>query len=83
MTQSAFPNSTLAKPDYSGADEVFQDIYDMYQGGYPINEFTGMKEANTIMTDYINELVPYMDGKQDVDTFLGKVQKDIDEVYGK
>lgn len=55
----------------------------MYQGGYPINEFTGMKEANTIMTDYINELVPYMDGKQDVDTFLGKVQKDIDEVYGK
>ena len=83
VTQSAFPNSTLAKPDYSGADEVFQDIYDMYQGGYPINEFTGMKEANTIMTDYINELVPYMDGKQDVDTFLGKVQKDIDEVYGK
>ena len=42
-----------------------------------------MKEANTIMTDYINELVAYMDGKQDVDTFLGKVQKDIDEVYGK
>ena len=36
-----------------------------------------------LMTDYINELVPYMDGKQDVDTFLGKVQKDIDEVYGK
>ena len=22
VTQSAFPNSTLAKPDYSGADEV-------------------------------------------------------------
>mgnify|MGYP000750816066 FL=1 len=75
VTQSAFPNSTLAKPDYSGADEVFQDIYDMYQGGYPINEFTGMKEANTIMTDYINELVPYMDGKQDVDTSLARCRK--------
>lgn len=83
VTQSAFPNSLVAEPDYSGADEVFQDIYDMYQGGYPINEFTGMKEANTIMTDYINELVPYMDGKVDVDTFLGNVQEKVDEVYGK
>ena len=83
VTQSAFPNSTLAKPDYSDADEVFQDIYDMYQAGYPINEFTGMKEANAIMTDYINELVQYMDGKQDEDTFLGNVQTDIDKVYSK
>ncbi|TCS77184.1 carbohydrate ABC transporter substrate-binding protein (CUT1 family) [Muricomes intestini] len=81
MTQSAFPNSTLAEPDYSNADEVFQDIYDMYQKGYPINEFTGMKEANTIMTDYINELVPYMDGEQDTTAFLENVQKSIDDIY--
>lgn len=83
VTQSAFPNSTLAEPDYSGADEVFQDIYDMYKSGYPINEFIGLKEANTIMTDYINELVTYMDGDQDTDTFLGNVQTAIDGVYGK
>lgn len=48
---------------------------------YPINEFTGMKEANTIMTDYINELVPYMDGEQDTTAFLENVQKSIDDIY--
>lgn len=83
VTQSAFPGSSLAQPDYSKADPVFQSIYDMYKKGYPINEFTGMKQANTIMTDYINELVPYMNGKTTVDQYLGKVQSDISSVYGK
>lgn len=83
VTQSAFPGSSLAQPDYSKADPVFQSIYDMYKAGYPINEFTGMKEANTIMTDYINELIPYMDGSSTVDKFFGNVQDDIKSVYGK
>ncbi len=83
VTQSAFPGSSLAQPDYSKADPVFRSIYDMYKAGYPINEFTGMKEANAIMTEYINELIPYMDGKVDADKFLGNVQQDIDSVYGK
>jgi len=82
VTQSAFPGSTLAKPDYSASSEVFQDIYANYNAGYPINEFTGMKEANTIMVDWINELIPYMDGDTDVDTYLNNVQAAIEEVYG-
>ena len=81
VTQSAFPGSTAAKPDYVGADKVFLDVYDMYMKGYPINEFIGMKEANTFMTDYINELIPYMDGSVDVDTFLNNVQAAIDAIY--
>jgi multiple sugar transport system substrate-binding protein len=83
VTQSAFPGSSLAQPNYSKADPVFQSIYDMYKKGFPINEFTGMKEANAIMTDYINELIPYMDGKVDVDKFFGNVQQNIASVYGK
>ncbi|HOO28721.1 MAG TPA: sugar ABC transporter substrate-binding protein [Lachnospiraceae bacterium] len=83
VTQSGFPGSTLAQPDYSATTEVFQNIYQNYSEGYPINEFTGMKEANTIMVDWINELIPYMDGDQDVDTYLGNVQSAIDEVYGQ
>ncbi len=81
VTQSAFPGSTIAKPDYAGADKVFLDVYDMYAKGYPINEFIGMKEANVFMTDYINELIPYMDGSVDVDTFLNNVQAAIDAIY--
>jgi multiple sugar transport system substrate-binding protein len=81
VTQSAFPGSTAAKPDYVGADKVFLDVYNMYMNGYPINEFIGMKEANAFMTDYINELIPYMDGSVDVDTFLNNVQAAIDAIY--
>lgn len=81
VTQSAFPGSALAKPDYGKADQVFLDVFDMYQKGYPINEFIGMKEANTFMTDYINELIPYMNGSNDVDTYLKNVQNAIDTIY--
>lgn len=81
VTQSAFPGSTIATPNYTGADEVFLAVYDIYMKGYPINEFIGMKEANAFMTEYINELIPYMEGSVDVDTFLNNVQDAIDAIY--
>lgn len=81
VTQSAFPGSTIATPNYAGADKVFLDVYDMYMKGYPINEFIGMKEANAFMTEYINELIPYMEGSVDVDSFLDNVQNAINVIY--
>ncbi len=81
VTQSAFPGSASAEPDYGDADQVFLDVYIMYQNGYPINDFICMKDANTFMTDYINELIPYMDGDVDVDSYLQNVQDAIDEIY--
>lgn len=83
VTQSAFPGSTLAKPDYSASSDVFQSIYENYTAGYPINEFTGLKEANKIMVEWINELLIYMDGDQDVNTYLTNVQEAIEEIYGQ
>lgn len=81
VTQSAFPGSALAQPDYSNADDVFKAVYEFYAAGFPINEFIGMKEANTIMTDYIDALIPYMDGDVDVDAYFQQVQDAIDAVY--
>ncbi len=81
VTQSAFPGSTIARPDYVGSDEVFLDVYNMYMEGYPINEFIGMKEANAFMVEYINELIPYMEGDVDVDAYLENVQAAIDAIY--
>lgn len=83
VTQSAIPGSTLAEPDYSASDKLFPDIYDMYQAGYPINEFTGMKGANTFMPDYIDEVVTYLDGDTDTDTFLQNVQDIMDEILAE
>lgn len=80
-TQSAFPGSSLADPDYSASDPVFKDVYTMFQEGYPINEFIGMKEANTIMVEYIDALIPYMEGDVNIDAYMINVQSAIDEVY--
>ncbi|MFP3155298.1 hypothetical protein LQZ18_12905 [Lachnospiraceae bacterium ZAX-1] len=81
VTQSAFPGSSLANPDFSSADPVFQDVFAIFQKGYPYNEFTGMKEANTIMVEFIDALIPYMDGDVDADAYLQEVQDSIDSVY--
>ncbi len=80
-TQSAFPGSSLANPDYSASDPVFQDVYGMFAQGFPINEFTGMKKANVIMVDFINALIPYMEGSVSVEDYLQDVQDSIDSVY--
>jgi multiple sugar transport system substrate-binding protein len=80
-TQSAFPGSALAEPDYSSSDEVFRDVYGMFAEGFPINEFIGMKKANVIMVDFINALIPYMEGDVSVDDYLEDVQEAIDKVY--
>ena len=80
-TQSAFPGSALAEPDYSASDEVFRDVYGMFAEGFPINEFIGMKKANVIMVDFINALIPYMEGDVSVEAYLEDVQEAIDKVY--
>lgn len=78
VTQSAIPGSTLADPDYSDADPVFQDIYTMYTAGYPYNEFTGMKGANEFMPAYIDEVVKFLDGDNDAAAMLENVQEIMD-----
>lgn len=83
VTQSAFPGSALAKPDYSASDPVFRDVYGMFEKGFPINEFIGMKKANVIMVDFINALIPYMEGDVPVEAYLNNVQKAIDKVYAE
>ena len=82
VTQSGFPGSTVAKPDYSKADEVFQDVYKNYSDNcYPINEFVGMKEANTVMTDMTNDLIKFFDGEEDSAKLLDNMQAAVDDVY--
>lgn len=82
-TQSAFPGSSLANPDYSTSDPVFQDVYGIFAEGFPINEFTGMKKANVIMVEFINALIPYMEGDVSVEKYLENVQEVIDTVYSE
>ncbi|HIZ06935.1 MAG TPA: extracellular solute-binding protein [Candidatus Eubacterium avistercoris] len=78
QTQSAFPNSKVAKPDYSSAPEQFQSYYELYQDNYVINEFIGLADASAVMTDMTNDLVKYLGGDMDADTMLGNWQGYLD-----
>ena len=78
-TMSAFPNSTVAEPDYSDAPEQFQSFYELYKEGYVINEYIGLPNASDVMTSMTNDLVLYLEGDMDCDTMLKNWQGYLDE----
>lgn len=78
-TMSAFPNSTVAEPDYSEAPEQFQSFYELYKENYVINEYIGLANASDVMTSMTNDLVQYLEGDMDCDTMLSNWQTYLDE----
>ncbi|MGF6989736.1 multiple sugar transport system substrate-binding protein [Lachnospiraceae bacterium PM6-15] len=78
-TMSAFPNSTVAEPDYSSAPKQFQSYYEIYKENYVINEFIGLPMASDVMTSMTNDLTRYLEGDMDVDTMLANWQGYLDE----
>ncbi|MBO4938996.1 MAG: extracellular solute-binding protein [Oscillospiraceae bacterium] len=77
-TQTAFPNSKIANPDYSATPAQFQSFYELYKENYVINEFIGLPNASSVMTDMTNDLVLYLEGDLDVDTLLNNWQGYLD-----
>ena len=76
---SAFPNSTVATPDYSATPEQFQKFYELYKECYIINEYIGLPNASDVMTSMTNDLVQYLEGDMDCDTMLSNWQGYLDE----
>ena len=77
-TMSAFPNSTVANPDYSEAPEQFQSFYELYKDNYVINEYIGLPNASDVMTSMTNDLVLYLEGELEVDAMLENWQGYLD-----
>lgn len=78
-TMSAFPNSTVAEPDYKDAPEQFQEFYKEYKEAHVINEYIGLPNASDIMTSMTNDLVKYLEGDMDCDTMLKNWQGYLDK----
>lgn len=78
-SMSAFPNSTVAEPDYSDAPEQFQSFYELYKEGYVINEYIGLPNASDVMTSMTNDLVLYLEGDLECDAMLKNWQGYLDE----
>ncbi|WP_347344752.1 sugar ABC transporter substrate-binding protein [Microbacterium sp.] len=71
----AFPGNKNSVPDFVESDELFKTAFEIYQTGYPANEFTGLPVAEELMRLFGKELQAMLDGQQTVDEMLDKAQK--------
>ncbi len=72
---NAFPGNVNSAPDFTGKDELFTTAFEIYQAGYPANEFTGLPVAEQLMREFGEQFQALLDGQQDVDTTLENAQK--------
>jgi multiple sugar transport system substrate-binding protein len=71
---NAFPGNVNSAPDLEGKDELFTTAFEIYQAGYPANEFTGLPVAEELMRQFGEQFQALLDGQQSVDEMLETVQ---------
>ena len=54
--------------------ELFQKAFEIYQSGYPANEFTGLPVSEELMRMFDTEFQKYLSGDITVDEMLSTVQ---------
>lgn len=70
----AFPGNTTATPDFVEDDELFGTAFEIYQDGYPANEFTGLPVAEDLMRQFDEQLQRTLTGEQGVEEMLEATQ---------
>ena len=71
---NAFPGNSKSVPGFVEDDELFKKAFEIYQAGYPANEFTGLPVAEELMRQLGEQLQSAFDGQQSVDDALKKAQ---------
>ncbi|GAT72267.1 ABC transporter substrate-binding protein [Microbacterium hydrocarbonoxydans] len=71
----AFPGNSESVPDFVNDDELFKKAFEIYQAGYPANEFTGLPVAEDLMRQLGEQLQAAFDGQQSIDEALKKAQE--------
>jgi len=71
----AFPGNTKSVPDFVGDDELFGKAFEIYQAGYPANEFTGLPVAEELMRQFDEQLQRMLSGDISVDEMLTNAQE--------
>ena len=72
---NGFPGNKTAQPDFSKSDPLFKAAFDIYQKGYPANEFVGLPKSEDLMRSFDEQLQLALTGKQTVDDALTKAQQ--------
>lgn len=71
---NAFPGNTESVPTFVKDDELFTKAFDIYQAGYPANEFVGLPVAEELMRQLGGQLQAALDGQQSLSEALEKAQ---------
>lgn len=72
---NAFPGNSESVPAFVEDDELFKKAFEIYQAGYPANEFTGLPVAEELMRQLGEQLQSAFDGQQSIDDALKKAQE--------
>ena len=73
---NAFPGNSESVPAFVEDDELFKKAFEIYQAGYPANEFTGLPVAEELMRQLGEQLQAAFDGQQSIDDALKKAQEE-------
>lgn len=79
---NGFPGNKNAQPDFSDSDPLFKTAFDIYQQGYPANEFVGLPKSEDLMRSFDEQLQLVLTGKTSVDDALAKSQESWTSVIG-
>jgi multiple sugar transport system substrate-binding protein len=79
---NGFPGNKTAAPDFSTGDARFKTAFDIYQQGYPANEFVGLPKSEDLMRSFDEQLQLVLTGKASVDDALTKSQDSWSSVIG-
>lgn len=71
---NAFPGNKGSVPDFVEEDELFATAFEIYQSGFPANEFTGLPVAEQLMRDFGEQFQRALDGQQSMDEALQAAQ---------
>ena len=71
---NAFPGNKQSAPEFGENSELFQKAFEIYQSGYPANEFTGLPVAEDLMRQFDTEFQRLLSGDVGVDEMLSTVQ---------
>lgn len=78
---NAFPGNVDSVPDFVEEDELFGAAFEIYQSGFPANEFTGLPVAEQLMRDFGEEFQRALDGQQSMDDALRAAQAKWEEEF--
>ncbi|MCU1432530.1 MAG: sugar transporter substrate-binding protein [Actinotalea sp.] len=78
---NAFPGNVGSVPDFVEEDELFGTAFEIYQSGFPANEFTGLPVAEQLMRDFGEEFQRALDGQQSMEDALAAAQAKWEEEF--